>query len=159
PPPPVVLAFTPGSAHASDAELARIAPIVERLREDETLQITVRHDLGGGDVASEYGRANPTVDDCRDLAHAILGRVRELDAERSKLAADVRASLAAGIEANDLGRLRDLEVQLGIAQRALDALGELRRPGAEHGQSRRARDASNALARERLAGVEQVLRS
>ncbi len=157
---PVVVSFVAGASQPSPAEIAKIAPLLERLRDDETLRVTLMHTLGGGDVACEATRASPSVDDCRDLTLEVRSRLRTLAAEREALADDLRARFAAGLhrEANDLvTQIRAVDEREGRAERALDRLGELLRPGAGHGAPLRTQKACRALGRDRLGVIERAL--
>jgi hypothetical protein len=157
---PVVLEFAPGERTLPARELARLEPLLERVRDDDRLVVRFAHELGSGDIARAAVRANPSPDDCLALTRQLRSRRAGLLADRGAAAADARAYFAAGNAPKAQGaavRARELERELGEAEDALDSLYNMLRPGADKQASRRTRDASLALARERLAAVRGAL--
>src|SRR4029453_14845799 len=73
PEPPIVLEFAAADAGLSADNRARLAALVERLRRDKNLQVTVSHELGAADVTRAAVLANPSP----EAAAALAGRLRE----------------------------------------------------------------------------------
>ena len=131
-----------------------------RLAADTTLQVTLVHDFGAGDLARAERLANPAIEDCQRLAARLRQRKAELARRREELAAQARIEIALGRsqDAEDLlTRVRALDRELGFAEGSLDRLLELLRPGAERRMPQRTRAAALLLARERIERVRQAL--
>lgn len=155
--------FAPGTADLPDrppAELPELAPLVERLADDEEIALVLEHDLGQADLDVATLRANPPLD---DLAAAIarLRRLHtELEHERRVTAARVRGLFAAGqVHAAEEGArgLRVLDDRIGGTQMALDRLLQQLRPGAGRRAPHRGRRAAAEIARQRLEAVRAWL--
>jgi hypothetical protein len=157
---PVALEFAAGDRALSERELAKLKPLIDRVRDDERLVVRFVHELGGGDVAIAAARANPSPEDCVELSLQIRARREGLAAERAAAAADARAYFGAGNVSRAqaaAARVRELERELAQSEAALDSLYLMLRPGADRQAPRRTRDAGLALGRERLAAVREAL--
>jgi hypothetical protein len=158
---PFAIDFAPGAVSASDAQEAEVLkPIFARMRDNPDLTLTVRHELGGADVQRASARANPSPEDCRNLEYRLRARKAELLRERADAAGAARAqlvSLGEGGASASLARLRAIDQELGQTENALDQVLELLRPGADRQAARRTRQASLAVARERLEAVKAYL--
>jgi hypothetical protein len=160
PEPPIVLAFEPGYTGLSPEDHEAIATIAQRMIKDKSLNLVVRHELGGGDLAVADERANPSKQDAQNLAERL--RQQQMDAlqQRSNLAGIARAELAWGSsDAADatIDRLRNLDRQVAQNDDAMDRLYALLRPGADRQSQRRTRGACLEYGHDRLAAVKHAL--
>jgi hypothetical protein len=157
---PVVLTFLPGFAGLEPAEKARLETLIEQVRRDDNLELTLRHDLGGADIEMSQARSNLSPAQAAMLAYQLRARKIELAAQRSAQAGQTRALLASASALSasiTVQRLRDTDRELAQNEDALDRVYELMRPGAERQASRRTRQACLDLARDRLQAVRILL--
>ena len=155
-----VVAFGVGGVLAGGPALVELEPLLERLLDDDTVVLRLRHALGSGDVAAVARRANPTPEDCLILCSKLRERREQLLTERQAALARARAAYAvtAGADARAMTRkLRRLDAELGNVEAALDRVLDLLRPGAERQAVRRTRDACIALGTARLAALRATL--
>jgi hypothetical protein len=154
--------FAPGSASVGAAQYSAVVPLLKKLREDPSLTLTVRQQLGDGDVKLAAIRANPSAEQCKNLEQQLRSRKAELLQLRATAAGQARAQLAAlgssGSEAA-LNHLRAIDRELANTEQSLDQLGELLRPGADRLTERRTRTAALQLAADRLSAMQTVLTS
>jgi hypothetical protein len=145
---------------SSDAATVTLQELIERLRRDPKLEVTLRHELGGGDIMRAAQRANPSVDQAAALAADLRQRKAALLEQRDQLAPAVRAMLVAnppGGAADAVAQLRQVETQLAATEDALDHVYDLIRPGAERQADRRTRAASIEIAEARLDAIKQLI--
>jgi hypothetical protein len=157
---PIELAFRTGDATLSVEEERRLAELVQMMRKDDTVELTVRHELGSGDVDAAQVRANPPPDDALALARNVQSRKAKLIGARNDVAARARAELASLPEEQTratLAELRALDREIAAAEDASDLLYDMLRPGADRQAVRRTRAASLQIAQQRLAVVREVL--
>jgi hypothetical protein len=122
--------------------------------------VQVQHRFGGADVARAEALANPSAEDCLQLAAGLRGARAELRRDRAELAAKVRAAWGVGPGAAQpagTDRLRALEGAIAANDDALDRVLELLRPGAERYRDKRTRAAALAVARERVEVLRRWL--
>jgi hypothetical protein len=158
---PVELVFGTGDVMLAPSEQQKLAGLIEQMRKDETIELTGRHELGGGDLDLARGRANPDPLDALALARAVQARKQQLITARTDLATRARVELASlptsdGQAAATLDELRALDRQIAAADDGSDALFDLLRPGAERQADRRARAAALQVAQQRLAEVRDA---
>jgi hypothetical protein len=162
-PQPVTIGFAGGDAELNSASRQRLDELVKLMRKDRTVEVTIRHELGGADLTSTGSRANPPTEDCRALAARMRQRKAQLSSERAWLAAQSRAALASGSTLASpqqlLHRLRELDRQIAQTEDGLDQLYELLRPGADRQAARRTRAACLQLGEQRVAAVRDTLAS
>ena len=153
------VAFAPGVT--DPIQRSDLDALVRRMQKDRTLQVTLRHEIGDGDVVLAAARANPPQDQCFAMAAQLRQRKAELLASRPAVAAAARAQLLAQPQSAEdpLLALRNLDRQIGAAEEGLDRLYELLRPGADRQADRRTRAACLQLAEQRLAMLNQMLAS
>jgi hypothetical protein len=159
PEPPVVLPFDPGNTDLSSADRAQIIALVKRLKDDDSLNLTIRHDLGGGDLSIANQRANPSAQDALYLAGQIRQQQLNLLQQRSNIAGTARAQLAWGsgqLASTTIEQLRTLDQQAAANDDAMDRLYGILKPGADRQASRRTRGACLEYGRERLDAVKQA---
>jgi hypothetical protein len=160
PEPPIPLPFEPGYTALSPADQAQIAALCVRMKKDKSLNLVVRHDLGGGDITVANERANPSAQDARYLADQLRQQQLNVLQERSALAGTARAELAWGspqTASATIAQLRTLDQQVAQNDDALDRLYGMLRPGADRQAARRTRGACLEYGRERLDAVKQAL--
>ncbi|MCY2959104.1 MAG: DUF748 domain-containing protein [Planctomycetota bacterium] len=158
PPPGARLLFAAGATELSTESRRALEPLLQKLRADADYVVQVQHRLGAGDVARAEMLANPSPEDCREIAAGLRRRRAELTRERAELAADLRATwgageLSAAEQATPL--LRAIDAEAGNVEDALDHILELLKPGAERQRGKRTRAAALAVARQRI----EVLRA
>ena len=155
------LDFYAGTTDASAAlSTAVFKELIERMREDETLEVTLRHELGGGDIARAAQRANPSPDAAAAMGAYLRQRRASLLQKRGQLAPAVRTMIvadAAGVAAEAITELRELEAQLAVTEDALDRAYDLIRPGAHRQAKRRTRAAGIEIAQARLDAAKRLL--
>lgn len=152
--------YAAGVTTLSEKQTGELAKIVERLRRQKDLSVTVRHQLGGGDIEKANRLVNPSSTESRELLAKLRQNRSQLRQLRDELAGQTRVAYAAGLRETDIGktiRLRETEVQLGLVERALDDLLETMRPGSESTAKRRTRDACIAIGRARIETLFAVL--
>lgn len=162
PPPSAQIAFAPGATELSAEARAALAPLVAKMRADSDFVIQVQHRLGAADVARAEKLANPTPEDCREIAAGLRRRRAELTRERAELAAELRAQWGAGessVAENTTPRLRAIDAEAGNVEDALDRVLELLKPGAERQRGKRTRAAAMAVARQRIEVLRAWLES
>lgn len=160
PEPPQVMPFPAGYPDLGPAQWAVLAPLAQRLRDDQSLQVTIRHDLGSDDVALAAQRVNPSSDDILAMADSLNSRRQALLSAQASAASDVRALLAstAADEANSaVKRLRIINTELADIDNEQDQIYDLLRAGADRQAIRRTRAASLAIARARVDAVRDYL--
>jgi hypothetical protein len=154
------VAFAPADADLSPDMRLKVAVLTERLRRDSKLELTLKHELGQGDVERAAVLANPSPDECLALAEQIRARKQRLLESRGALAAEARARVASGGGASadqSLAQLRSVDRELAAAEDALDRVYELLRPGADRQADRRTRAAALEIAQARLDAVHTAL--
>ncbi|HZU97956.1 MAG TPA: DUF748 domain-containing protein, partial [Planctomycetota bacterium] len=155
---PSVLKFATGDATLPGAQKDELDKIAKLLRDDEKLVVTLRHAVGGGDLAHARVAANPSPRDRREILSRLEARRADLDRERRASVALERAALLEGKTGSvERSRARDLDVELATVDRALESVYELERDGAERQADRRTRSACMELGAARLERVRAAL--
>jgi hypothetical protein len=157
----VDLPYGAGVVQAPGDLASQVAPLFDLLRRDPTLYLTVQHELGAGDVEQAMVLANPSREQCLDLAAFYRGRRAELLAQREEAAAAVHAAYAMGQvqqATQQTEALRLLDAELGRTESALDRMLERTRDQSERAQMRRTKSAALEVSRRRLSRVEAILR-
>ena len=160
PEPPVVIRFAAGDTGLSAAAEAQLVPLVKKLRDDEALVLTFRHELGEGDVAAASIRANPGVDDALSMAYRLRQRKTELLKQRPVVGGQARSQLALNETdraAATIECLRGIDRDLAQTEESLEKLYEMVRPGAERQATRRTRGAGLVIAQDRLAMLQSAV--
>ena len=158
--PALAVEFLSGDAYLSRAGKEKIDGVIEELDDDEELILSIESRLGTGDVERLAIRANPSPEDCRDLADSLRRRKFEILTVRAEAAAEARASLAAGFRdraEQTTRQLRGLDRDLALTEDALDRVLDMLRPGAERLGDRRTREAGVALMNIRAEEVVRYL--
>jgi hypothetical protein len=158
--PPMVLDFAAGDVALTTSNTTGLAELAAKLKADEKLTVTLRHDVGGGDLERARVTTNPCPRDRKDLIARLEAKRDGLERERLDTAAEARAALAAGIESSAADARRHaqaIDAELVQVSRGLDQLYELEREGSDRQAERRARLACRELARARLDAVKHAL--
>ncbi|MFM7297042.1 MAG: hypothetical protein ACKO4Q_07445, partial [Planctomycetota bacterium] len=151
--------FEPGDGCGA-ADHDALEALSRRLAADSSLQVTLYHEFGAADLARAARLASPDADDCRALVARARERRAGLARRREELAAEARIQTALGRETDAAvlrERVRAIDVELGLAEAALDRLLELLVPGSERRAPQRTRAAALAIAGERLERIRQAL--
>jgi hypothetical protein len=146
---------TDGSANVT------LQQVIDQMKGDKTLELTLKHELGGGDIARASQRANPSADEASAVGAYLRQRRVELIAQREQVASAARATIVASADkkaaAAAIERLREVESQLAATEDALDRVYELTAPGAARQADRRTRTASLQIAEARLNAIKQLI--
>ncbi len=157
---PIVIAFAPGAIALDETQRQSLNVLINRLRLNSELTLTIHHELSSGDVQLAMQRANPSPTDCRDMEHQLLSHKTELLRLRADAAGQARAQLMSLGESNAaaaLARLTAIDQELARTEDALDQVLELLRPGADRQASRRMRAVALDFGQERLDAVQAAL--
>jgi hypothetical protein len=145
---------------ASDSAALTLRQLIEHMRRDKTLEVTLRHDLGGGDIARAAQRANPSPETAAALGESLRQRRAWLKQQRDQLAPAVKAMIVAGSAssaADAITQLRGLEAQLAATEDGLDRAFDLTRAESYRQAERRTRAASLEIAEARLEAVKRMI--
>jgi hypothetical protein len=157
---PITLTFDPADQSLSEADVSKLSALLARAQDDSTLELTLHHELGGGDAARAAVLANPSEADCIYLAHRLRLKKLSLLSARDAAAALARAQLASGF-GPDAGaaiqRVRDIDLALATTEDALDEVYDRLRPGADRQADRRTRAACLQIGQDRLLTVREAL--
>lgn len=158
----VEVPYGAGVVQAPDDLPTMVEPLFDLLRRDPSLYLTVQHGLGSGDVAQAMVLANPSREQCLDMASFYRGRRGELLKQRDDAATEVHAAYAMGHadQAKVLAAsLKDLDSQLGRTESALDRVLERTRDQSVRAKLRRTKSAALEVSRRRMGRVEAFLRT
>jgi hypothetical protein len=157
----VQLQFPAGEVLPLDSTREALAPLLDLLREDDSLYLVLEHQLSAPDLERCNLLANPDPKDCLELAAGLRRERTELLNSRERLVTVTRAAYSIGRhgEAQEHTRsLSALDQKIGRAESALDRVYEQGRPGAERGQARRARGTALEVARRRLGRLSEFIK-
>jgi len=157
---PLMLTYAAGESSMSADDTAVVQEVLQRLNKDRNLEVSLRQQLGGGDIARAAVRANPSAEDARELAYRLRRKKLDLQAQRAELAGRTRAELAARSPAEAeayVARLRAIDREVAATDDLLDRVYDLLRPGADRQADRRTRAAAIALGQARLDAVRDML--
>jgi len=157
---PIVLGFSPAATALDPDDARTLNDVVEEMRRNKKLNVTIRGELGGGDVTRAAVLANPTPEDCLSLASQLRQQKLDLLAARSQLAGQARGELAVRSEKETnptIEQLRELDRQIASTEDALDRLYEMLKPGADRQADRRTRAAAIEIGQSRLDAIRAAL--
>lgn len=157
---PIVIVYEPGLLAPPKDQNSLLKELTERLKQEDDLTLTLRHQLGQQDLAYTERLVNPT----SGLSHQLLKRLKRekkiLVDGRSELLNQVRTAYAIGSK-RDLyalkGRLRAINQQLGHLEQGIDRTIDLTQPATKYAKRRRTRDGVLAIAQERLNALYDML--
>ncbi|MDF1836966.1 MAG: DUF748 domain-containing protein [Planctomycetota bacterium] len=139
----------------------KVEPLLDLLRRDPSLYLTVQHGLGSADVEQAMVLANPSREQCLDLASFYRSQRIELVKRRDDASTEVHAAYAMGHaeQARAMAvRLKDLDAELGRTESALDRVLERTRDQSDRAKLRRTKGAALEVSRRRMGRVEAFLR-
>jgi len=155
----LAVSYHAGALLMSAVESRALIDFLERWEKTDGL-LTVRHELGRGDLERAAILANPGEAECRALITRFEGQRGELMALRTESSSAAIDHFAAG-RAEEGERSAELllaiDRELGFSEDALDELYALLRPGAQRLAGRRTRTAALSLAARRLEAFEAVI--
>jgi hypothetical protein len=157
---PFAITFAAGDTTLSGQALTGIEASVDKLRKDEKLELTIRHELSAGDVERAAVLANPSTEDARRLAVQLRARRGELLQLRAELIGRGKVALASagpGRGDSTIDQLRAVQRELAGVEDGLDQMYELLRPGADRLALRRTRQVALQIAQARLDAVEAAV--
>jgi hypothetical protein len=157
---PVVIECAPGVATLPPDARARLEPLFQMMRADDTITLVAEHRLGRDDVEQLRRSSTPTAQECADLATRLRLRRRELAGRRDAAAAEARARFAIGrpVDAEPLlDTMRVLERENSDVEDALDRALEAASRTTGRVADRRIRTACVGLADLRVADAHEVL--
>jgi hypothetical protein len=154
--------FFAGAGEATgDPFTVTLRHVIEEMKKDKTLELTLKHELGGGDIARAAQRANPSVDEAEALGASLRQRRAGLLREREQIASAARATIVASADkkaaAAATEQARAIESRIAATEDALDHVYEFTRPGAERQADRRTRAASLEIADARLRALKEMI--
>jgi hypothetical protein len=154
---PITVGFQAGESLLTGDQESQIKQMIERLKQDPTLQITLNHTLGTADAELSNQRANPSQDDARAIAERLRQRKFDLQRQQVELSSTLRVALASQnkvLADESLASLKSVSANLAYTEESLDdMLGILRRGSARYAD-RRAKTASLELAKWRLEAIQ-----
>jgi len=156
------LVFAACDVRTPDNVNAELEPLARKLRGSSKKSAVLIHELSRADLERAARLANPTLDDCELLTARLRQRKSELLREREELATRARTEFAlaeSGRALETCARVRDLDIEIGQNEDALERLFDLSRPGADRRAAGRTKSAALALGGERLERIRQALRA
>jgi hypothetical protein len=157
---PVIIGFLPAYDGLDVDGRAAVAWLVKELKDDEALELQLRHSLSEEDVTRTATRVNPSPEQALALAAQVRQQKSELILKHDTLAAEARGDLGANAFTQAKGTLealRAISQQIAKADTALDDLYALTGPSAAQQTDRRTRAASLDLARRRIEAIKAAL--
>lgn len=155
----VRLDFEAGVAVLPPGERAKLAPLVDALERGEDLVVSLRHDLGKGDVTLMRRVTDPDPVHVREALARIELRRRALLLLRAEaLAGGLEALKSSGSRVRPAAELmRTLDLELGAVLASRDELLALLRDGGDRQAGMRLRRGGTELARARLEAVRDAI--
>jgi hypothetical protein len=155
----IELSYAPGVTGLDPAQQQMLDQLIVRLRKDEAAELTLRHELSAGDALRASSLANPTEQECENLAYNLRNQKIDLLARRSLLAGEARGNIASAPAQSSqvVARLRELDQQLARTEDALDKVYDLMHPSAKLQAARRTRAAGLDMAQHRLDQAQAYL--
>ncbi len=154
---PVTVAFSPGESLLTADQETQIKQMIERLKQDETLQIALTHSLGTADMVLSDQRANPSREDAEAIASRLRERKFDLQKRRVALSSTLRIAMASQnkpLADQTLTDLQRVSTELAETEEGLDDMLGLLRPGAQRYADRRAKASAIELGLYRLETVK-----
>jgi hypothetical protein len=153
--------FAPGSTELAAGTAERLAVARRKLSAADDLIAIVRHELTTDDLARAERLANPTADECLELAQRLRQRKAELLRRRAALGTEARTFYAVGVKEarNATAELRGIERDLASIEDGLDGVLQILRSDSPRQRAKRTRSACREIADLRLAATDAVLRS
>jgi len=157
---PIVIDLAPGVATLPPDARARLEPLFQQMRADDSIVLVVEHLLGSDDVAQLRRSSAPTPEECTELATRLRMRRAELFTERDAVAAEARTQFVIGRPEDAaplLEKVRALDRECADVEESLDRALDLSGRPNGHAADKRVRAASFALADLRIADLREIL--
>jgi hypothetical protein len=157
---PIVIDLGAGVATLPPDARARLEPLFQQMRADDSIVLVVDHLLGSDDVAQLRRSSAPTPEECTELATRLRMRRAELFKERDAVAAEARTQFVIGRPEDAaplLERVRALDRECADVEESLDRALDLSGRPNGHAADKRVRSASFALADLRVADLREIL--
>jgi hypothetical protein len=157
---PITIDLGPGVATLPPDARARLEPLFQQMRADDSIVLIVDHLLGSDDVAQLRRSSAPTPEECTELATRLRMRRAELFTERDAAAAEARTRFVIGRPeeaAPLLEKVRALDRECADVEESLDRALDLSGRPNGHAADKRVRSASFALADLRIADLREIL--
>ncbi len=154
------LSFSPGVVAPAGRFADAIAVWSKLMEEDESLLITLTHEIGTEDVDRMTTRLDPSDDVVRASVDELRGRRTALIAKRTDVLGRARAAQAVSPTPNSdptVVRLARVNEELGLVERALDATLELMGPAAKRRAELRVSKGCVELATARLEALRRLI--
>lgn len=157
---PIVIDVGAGVATLPPDARARLEPLFQQMRADDSIVLVVEHLLGSDDVAQLRRSSAPTPEECTELATRLRMRRAELFTERDAVAAEARTQFVIGRPEDAaplLEKVRALDRECADVEESLDRALDLSGRPNGHAADKRVRSASFALADLRVADLREIL--
>lgn len=155
------MTFAPGSVVLSADDIRQIDGLIQRMRFDDNMTLSVTHEFSKADLELAELRANPDRQTTLALVAQLRAKRSDLERTRSEAAGQARAKMASGFDADAMSaallRVQAVDREINQTDRALDSLADMLRPGADRQKDRRTRAAALEIGNERLKTVQQIL--
>ncbi len=153
---PVILPFDDGRIALSTVQRIRLEDLFKQLAKDKKLQLTLRHQIGAGDIQQAEALVNPSEQDKLALIERLTHTKTNLLQQRRHLLNEAQATYANGGMAETFQAreaLNAINTQLGRIEQSLDQILEMMRPGTDYAAQRRTRQAAIAMGKARLMAL------
>lgn len=160
--PPVLLNFAPGESELTLEQRVTLNQLLDRLRRDPTLEVTIQQTLASDDIDRARLRSNPERGDSLAIAQWLRQRKFDLQSRQQSLSSQLRAAIAAQSRSQSddlLEALRATCIELKETEEGLDQVLALVGPGADRQSERRTKAAALVLANLRLRSVQEYILS
>lgn len=153
--------FAAGSCELPADLESKILSLRRELAGNRSLELVLRHELGPGDREQAEQRANPPLDECRELV--VRGRQRKAELLRARSEATTRARALLAVGDREAKRaceaLQALDRELAAVEQRLDRVLDVERTQSERQADKRTRVAALDIAGDRLDAVAAQLRA
>jgi hypothetical protein len=153
---PVTVPFEAGRIALSAAQRIRLEDLFKQLAKDKKLQLTLRHQIGAGDIQQAQALVNPSQQDKLALIERLTHTKTNLLQQRRQLLNEAQATYSSGGMAETFQAretLNAVNTQLGRIEQSLDQILEMMRPGTNYAAQRRTRQAAIAMGKARLMAL------
>lgn len=158
--PPIFVELAPGATRLPDDAPHRLQPLFDHLRDDETLRVTIEHQLGSADQERLRKLARPQQADLAALGTRLRRRRDELAARHDALSAEARGAFAMGRAAAAAATTQDLRAvdrELDVVEQAMDQVFSLHGEITPRDDDRIVRRGCVMFAELRLADLRDLL--
>jgi hypothetical protein len=157
---PIVLELAPGATRLPDDAAKTLEPLLEQMRKDDSIAVTVWHELGSGDRARFEKLGRPKEEDLLQLGGGLRRRRDELLARHESIASSARGAFAVGrvdVATSTLDELRANDRELATVEQAIDQVFALQGERTPREDERLVRRAAASIAEQRLNEMRDFL--